>query len=392
MWGCPSTLKEALENQPPTSTDAGVLDPFEIPRHFPAIEFPEDNPPSLAKHELGRHLFFDFRLSVNGTRACGICHEPKKGWTDGFIRSLGATDEMVSRNSLSVVNVAYRDNLTWRNPDVHLLEEQLLTPLLGTDPIEMGMPEQETMLIARFEETDFYPQLFENAFPGEAMNYGNIAKAIANFERTIVSGRSPYDAFLNGDEEALSLSAQKGKELFFGPKLKCGHCHSGLFLDSPTDDAGNITARHGYYNTGLYDIDGAGSYPPEEIGLKKFTGLAEDMGVFRVPSLRNVMATGPYAHDGTAAEVDHLITAYARGGRWVQSGQYAGDGALNPFRSELITGFDLSDEERQDLLAFLEALTDEYILAPTHLRNPFCEEDSEGTITNAPCKPRFEVE
>ena len=122
------------------------------------------------------------------------------------------------------------------------------------------------------------------------------------------------------------------------------------------------------------------------------TGLQEDMGVFRVPSLRNVMATGPYTHDGTVAEVDHLLTAYARGGRLVQSGQYAGDGALNPYKSELIAGFNLSDEARRDLLAFLQALTDENILAPPQLKNPFCEKDSEENITNAPCKPRVELE
>lgn len=392
MCACTNTENEINPTDITTEPISDKYEPFVVPAHFPSVDFPTNNPPTIEKHELGRHLFFDFRLSINGTRACGICHEPPKGWTDGFVRSVGATNEMISRNSLSIINVAYRENLNWRDLNVHQLESQMLTPLLGTDPIEMGMPEDTTLLIQRLEATDFYPQLFEDAFPGQTMNYDNVAKAIGIFERTIISGNSPYDAYLQGHQNELSVEAQRGRTLFFGPKLKCSRCHGGLFLDSPTDENGEIIDRHGYFNTGLYNIDGQGGYPPEEIGLAAVTGSEEDMGVFRVPSLRNVMLTAPYSHDGTVANLDHLLTAYARGGRLVESGPYPGDGALNPYKSSLITGFNLSDAERSDVLAFLNSLTDHSLLTKSHLKNPFCETDTEGMIINAPCKPRYEID
>jgi len=335
---------------------------------------------SVEKVALGRLLFYDFQLSVDGGRSCGICHEPGKGYTDGFVKAVGTAGDVHPRNTLSVVNVAWRGPLTWRDPSVISLEEQLLAPLMGVEPIvEMGMGGEEALLLARLEDYAPYPELLTAAFPDDSapLSVDNVAKAIAAFQRTIITADSPYDRFLLGEEGAMSAAALRGMDLFFGDRLRCAECHNGLFLDRPLLDGGVVAEVPGYFNTGLYNLDGEGAYPPEDSGLAAITGDATHTGAFRTPSLRNVETTGPWSHDGTVASLDDVLSNYARGGRLLEDVAYAGDGATNPYKSPLIAGFTLDDDERTDVLAFLASLTDWDSLMAPDLADPFCRDTGE---------------
>lgn len=370
----------------PAPEEQPALTDVAFPEHFPDPLIPADNPLTDEKIQLGRYLFYDVRLSVNRLRSCGICHEPALGFTDGFVQAVGTTDEKHTRNTLSLINVAWREQLTWRDPSVTHLEAQLLTPLMGTEPVEMGM--NEALLVRRLAYTDLYPPLFAAAFPEDPdpITLENVGLALSSFQRTIIGGTSPYDRLLLGDDEALSPAARRGMALFFSDDLKCSRCHGGVFLDQPTDADGSPTDAHGYFNTGLYNVDGEGSYPEAEQGLIALTGEPSDMGRFRTPSLRGVETSGPWTHDGTVLFLEDLIDAYARGGREVLSGPTPGDGATSPYKSDLLTGFTLTGTDRADLLAFLSSLTDEGLLTRASLATPFCVEDDSGIIANAPCE------
>jgi len=161
-----------------------------------------------------------------------------------------------------------------------------------------------------------------------------------------------------------------GMELFFSERLECFHCHGGFnFTDSTTHASANVD-RVGYHNTGLYNIDGAGAYPPDNTGLHDMTGKRRDMGRFKAPALRNIAVTAPYMHDGSVLTLEDAISHYERGGRLLVEGAYPGDGRRNPFKSEFIRGFELSDDERVSLLAFLDALTDQAVLTDARFSDP----------------------
>ena len=159
-------------------------------------------------------------------------------------------------------------------------------------------------------------------------------------------------------------------ELFFSERLECFHCHGGFnFTDSTTHANANVD-RVGYHNTGLYNIDANGAYPEENTGLFDMTGLRRDMGRFKAPTLRNISVTAPYMHDGSIATLGEVLDHYERGGRLIENGPYAGDGRRSPFKSEFIRGFELSEAERADLIAFLGALTDEELLTAARFADP----------------------
>ena len=233
---------------------------------------------------------------------------------------------------------------------------------------------REEELVERLWNMDSYPELFAIAFPEyqEPVQIETMIKAISAFTRTIISADSSYDRFLQGDSSAMNESELRGMSLFFSDRLNCASCHSGLFLDRSLSDDGEISDSPGYFNTGLYNVDNAGGYPAEEVGLYSVTNNENDMGRFRVPSLRNVEITGPWGHDGSFSSLEDVIGAYARGGRLVQSGENAGDGADSPFIDPRLTGFSLTENELQDLLAFLFSLTDHSVLTNVSFANPFC--------------------
>jgi len=345
---------------------------WRIAENLPPPEVPADNPMSDVKVELGRRLFYDVRLSVNTTTSCASCHLQALAFTDGRPRSVGATGELHPRGAMSLVNTAYASRLTWANSLLDRLEDQALTPMFGDNPVEMGMAGKESQIEQLLRSDPHYSRLLPKAFPADADPYSvlNVIRSLASFVRTIVSFESPYDNFLRGDELAISDSAKRGMELFFSERLECFHCHGGFnFTDSTTHANANVD-RVGYHNTGLYNVDANGAYPADNTGLYDMTGDRRDMGRFKAPSLRNIAVTAPYMHDGSVPTLDEVISNYARGGRLLESGPKAGDGRRSPYKSEFIRGFELSDEERADLLEFLDSLTDASLLNNPDFSNP----------------------
>lgn len=295
-----------------------VIDDYKwsLPAGFPTPEVPADNPMTVEKVELGRMLFFDTRLSADGTQSCATCHDPARAFTDGRKVSVGITGEPGRHNAMTLVNVAYNSTQTWAANVPHL-EDQALRPMLGTEPIELGITGHETEVLARFTDDEF---------AGEEVSLRGITRAIASYERTIISGDTPFDRFVRGDKLAMSPAAQHGFALF--DSLGCAQCHTGFTLSS-------VFGEPRFFNTGLDDGDP---------GLFDVTGNAADLGKFKAPTLRNITKTAPYFHDGSAATLDDVLDHYAR--------------ATGPNISPLLKPFSLRPDERADLLAFLGALAD----------------------------------
>jgi cytochrome c peroxidase len=351
-----------------TTADAGPGFDWQLPKGFPIPSAPADNPMTAAKVELGRRLFYDARLSKNRTQACASCHEQRLAFTDGKALAVGSTGERHPRNAQSLANVAYVATLTWANPLLTTLERQALIPLVGEHPVELGFAGEEELLFTRLRTEDDYAARFQAAFPDEggAISLVTITKALAAFQRTLLSGDAPYDRWVNGDAAALSASAKRGLELFNSEALECYHCHAGFTFADSVAHAGTPTPDTPFHNTGLYNLDGNGAYPMGNAGLFDVTTRPGDMGRFRAPSLRNVSVTAPYMHDGSIATLRDVITHYAQGGRAKRM-----TGMLSPLQSDLVRGFTLTAQETDDLLAFLEALTDERFLTNPAYSNPF---------------------
>lgn len=338
---------------------------WSLPEGFPAPLVPADNPMSAAKVALGRDLFFDERLSRNQTQSCASCHEPARAFTDGRATSPGSTLEPGVRSAMSLTNVAYNATLNWANPDVLELEQQALGPLLGDAPVELGWAGREAELEARLRAIPGYRTQFEAAFPDdpEPVSLLNLTRALAAFERTLISGSSPYDRFLAGDMSALSDAALRGMELFFDEQLECFHCHGGFNFTQSSVHEGSSFPEASFHNTGLYNVDGRGAYPARDTGLHRITGHPADMGAFRAPTLRNIAVTAPYMHDGSVPDLEAALDHYGRGGRRIAEGPDAGDGRASFLKSPFVNGFSLTPDQKQDVIAFLNALTDEAFLA-----------------------------
>jgi cytochrome c peroxidase len=254
--------------------------------------------------------------------------------------------------------------------------------MLNEHPVEMGLAGRERELLSRLRGDPRYVEMFGAAFPGDAdaFTLDNVAKAIASFERTLISGGSPYNRLVWGGEmDALSDSARRGMRLFFSDRLRCSECHAGFTLSGPAAFEGDRDVRPAFHNTGLYDVDGQGAYPADNRGLAEHTGLPADMGRFRAPTLYNVAVTAPYMHDGSVATLDEVLDIYASGGRRLTSGPHSGDGRVSPNKSSRVVGFALTREDRRDVLAFLESLTDERFLTDPRFANPF-----DGSVAEAP--------
>lgn len=343
------------------------------PGHVPP-PVPADNPMSAAKVELGRHLFHDTRLSVDGTMSCASCHQAAHGFSDPRAELVGATGQRLARASMGLAHVGYFSTLTWANPVLETLEQQVVIPLYADNPVELGVGLDEAGIFGRLGADPAYAALVAEAFPERAgLDRTAVVRALASFLRTFVTGGSPYDRWAHaGDAGAMSPAALRGFELFTSERLECYHCHvpnqgfTGAFRV-----AGQDTVAFAFENDGLYNIGGTGAYPPDNRGLYEFSGKPTDEGRFRVPSLRNVMLTAPYMHDGSLAAIDEVIDMYARGGRLIASGPYAGDGARSPNKSLFVRGFTLSPAERADLIAFLESLTDPTLATDPRFASPF---------------------
>lgn len=331
---------------------------------LPKPAVPQENPVTGEKVELGRHLFYDIRLSVNRRHSCASCHRQELAFTDGLARAKGATGELHPRSSMSLINVAYAPRLTWVHPDLESLEEQVTVPMFGENPVELGLKGTFYAVLAEFRSDPVYRRLFPAAFPGQQdpFNLDVVTKAIASFQRTIISARSPYDRYRRGDSDALTEAAKRGEVIFFsGGKAGCFQCHGGWNFSGPLRWDGKQKVEVEFHNTGLYNLDSDGSYPSPNLGLFTYTKRAEHMGRFRAPTLRSIAVTAPYMHDGSISTLEGVIEHYAHGGR----------AGANPYTSRILRPLPLSSAEKQDLMEFLRSLTDEAALNDPRWSNPW---------------------
>lgn len=355
IFGCASSP------EPPDDSSAPLpLEP--LPVGFPEMVLPDDSPvltPELV--ELGRHLFYDKNLSRNRIVSCATCHKQELAFTDGLATSTGSTGAQTQRNSMSLVNVAYASTLTWSNPLLFTLEQQALIPLFATDPVEMGLRD-EAMMLERLVENERYQALFEAAYPDEdePITLANSIGALAGFQRNLISANSPFDRWLlQGDVGAINDDAKRGYALFSGHPFECTHCHVDFNLTDASFYEGKPTRTAPFHNNGLYDLDGEGAYPEPNLGIMSVTGDPKDMGRFKAPSLRNVAVTAPYMHDGSLSTLDDVLD------------HYSGGGARSVLQSALITGFELTKEDRKAMHAFFESLTDQGLLKNPAFGDPW---------------------
>lgn len=315
--------------------------------------------------KLGRFLFYDTRLSYNQLKSCSSCHDPAFCFTDGYRTSAGADGYNVKRNAPSLINSVFLKKYTWADTTVHNFAEQMQFPMFNTDPKELGIKGNEKIILERFESDPFYKKQFSDCFPHQKnpINIPNIIESIAAFESVIISFDSKYDAYSKGNKSALNMAAKKGMQLFFSERLACSKCHMNVTLGKEQELY--------YANTGLYNVDSKNSYPSEDQGLYDKTGNEKDKGKFKIPSLRNVLLTAPYTHNGSVQTISEMIDIYARGGRAIVEGSYKGDGKLNANKHILIKGFEISKEEKTDLIAFLGSFTDTGFFKKKMLLNPF---------------------
>ena len=301
-----------------------------LPRGFPVPAVPADNPMSDAKVVLGRRLFFESRLSVTGRYSCASCHQPARAFSDGLKVAVGATGESTSTNAMSLTNVAYNMSFGWSTPAVHSLEDQMRRPMLNDHPVEMGLKGREREVVAQLVADGAWRAAFTAAFPEAAgrFEFDHVIKSIAAFERTLISGHSPFDEYVfNGRHDALSEAAKRGMALFYSQRVGCGGCHSGFNFAGAWRDAQGATAEPSFANNG--------------VGAQ----------AVRVPTLRNVSQTGPYMHDGSLSTLAAVLAHYERAGLRENAANDQEPGrALHPFT--------LTGAQRRELIAFLQSLTD----------------------------------
>lgn len=346
---------------------------WSVPEGFPLPEVPDANPMTAAKVALGRRLFYDTRLSANGRQACASCHQPEHAFSEPRRRSVGSTGEQNRRNSLALVNIAYNESLMWAHPGIETVERQLLIPMFGDNPVELGIAGREAEVLARFREDGSYRSLFRTAFPGgRRLEFTHVVDALACFVRSLTSFESPFDEYAyGGRDDALSPEAIRGLGHFFSERFECHHCHGGFNFTQASTHESFALLDNPFHNTGLYNVDGEDAYPAHDQGLYELTRKISDRGRFRAPTLRNIALTAPYMHDGSLADLDAVLDFYAAGGRDIGSGEYAGDGRDNAYKSQFVGGFEMSPAERTELLAFLHSLTDRNFLERAENQDPF---------------------
>lgn len=346
---------------------------WDLPSYFPSPRVPDDNPMSAEKVDLGRYLFYDRRLSGNGTQACAGCHFQDKAFSDGRAVSRGSTGEFTPRSAQHLGNVAYNPTLTWANRSLTSLEQQMAVPLIGVNPVEMGVNDaNKAGVLQRFKDLPLYQAKFKAAFAAEAdpVTWVNLIKAIASFQRSLISANSRYDRARQG-KTVLTEQEERGQQLFFSEKAQCSQCHGSFNFNDQVVHASTQVLDLPFNNTGLYNIGGTGAFPSPNRGLFELTGQPGDMGRFRAPSLRNVEKTAPYMHDGSIGTLEEVLDFYAAGGRNLTEGPNAGDGRLNPNKNSLVTKIRLSAQDKADLEAFLRTLTDEEFLTNPRHADPF---------------------
>ncbi len=322
-----------------------VYDPtpyeLELPLGLPEMVIPEDNPLTKEGVALGRKLFYEKRLSGDNTMSCASCHNQALGFTDnGKAVSTGIDGVAGNRNAMQLINLGYGFSFFWDGRSKSL-EDQAIEPV--PNPIEMH--ESWPNAMDKLQADDEYPSLFYKAFGTDEIDSNLVAKAIAQFERTLISGNSPADAFVNNTAD-LSSSARLGFIIYTTEKGDCFHCHpvsNGLYTD-------NLFRNNGLDETSL------------DSGLAAVTKDPNDLGKFKVPTLRNIAQTAPYMHDGRFETLEEVIEHYNEGGH--------ASATIDPLMKHVGTGLNLAPQEKQNLLDFLNSLTDEEFLNNEDFSDP----------------------
>lgn len=319
------------------ATIAAADEFLSVPLGLPKLPVPADNPITKEKVELGKMLYFDKRVSKDGSVSCASCHVPKEGWAERDPVSTGILGQKGGRNAPTVINAAYAACQFWDGRAASL-EEQAVGPV--ANPIEMGS--SMDVVVQRFSTIPEYQQRFQKVF-GTGVTEKGFAQAIAAFERTILAGNSPYDQFKAGKKDALSDAQQRGLKIF--EKAGCANCH-----------AAPLFSTYEFHNAGV-----AATGAKADAGRKMVTKKEEDTGAFRVPSLRNVADTAPYFHDGSAKTLDEAVALMAAGGK------------DNPHRSsdlDAVREAKLTPRDQRDLIEFLNALSGSFpVIDPPKLPN-----------------------
>ncbi|HEX6960637.1 MAG TPA: cytochrome c peroxidase [Lacipirellula sp.] len=334
----------AIFHQPPETWPAPTVDegvPWEEIGLLPDMKHPADNPHSPAKEELGELLFFDPRLSGSRQMACASCHDADLGWADGRTTSFGMDRKPLARNAPSVMNVGYHKAFFW-DGRAKTLEEQAFHVLMNHDEMRSAADDMAETLGA----IPRYRELFEEGFGSEEVTIERVTKALACFERTIVGGRSRFDAFLKGRDQAMSDSAVLGMEIFRN-EGRCMNCHHGpLLSDSEFHDVGLSYYGRKYEDLGRYEV----------------TKKPEDVGKFRTPSLRNFQHSGPYMHNGLFASGRGVLNMYNAGmPTLVPKEEQEGDPLFPKTKSRHLRPLGLNGQDLADLEAFLEAASEPYL-------------------------------
>jgi cytochrome c peroxidase len=305
--------------------------PPKPPLGLPPVQWPEDDPYSAAKVELGKFLYFDKRLSPDDSVSCASCHAPEKAFTDGAAVSTGIGGQKGGRSAPTVINRAYSTEQFWDGRAASL-EEQAKGPI--ANPIEMTSEKTadaaHAAVVKRLKGVPGYMKMFQKAFDTKEVTIDHVAKAIATFERTIYSGNAPFDRYNAGDKKAMTAAQIRGMDIFFN-KTACDSCHLGF----------NFT-------DGSYENIGIGMDKPKpDLGRFVVSGKDDDQGAFKTPTLRDIEHTAPYMHDGSLKTLEAVLEHYDKGG------------IKNPHLDARIKPLKLSKEDKADLLAFLKALSGE---------------------------------
>jgi cytochrome c peroxidase len=328
----------------------------------------DDNNTLAWKEETGRYLFFDKRLSITKTKSCASCHDPAMAFTDGYRKPLGVFADLHFRNTPTLINMSGQKYFNWANPEILSIEEQMDGPLFGSHPIEMGLDSTDTHTLKYLEKDTYYTSLFKKAYPDDAnpVSWKNIKQSLAAYIKTFQSYNAPYDHYILKDTSAISESAKAGEMLFFSPKYNCGQCHRPPSFGA--DSTMQLTEQ--YANIGLYDYEIIAE-KGGDLGLFHSTGDKNDRGKFKIPTLRNLSLTGPYFHDGSAATLQDVLNVYQEGGRIITYGDFQGNGKRDSRKHPLISGIEMTEKEKLQLLDFLYSLNDFGITTNPKYQSPF---------------------
>lgn len=296
---------------------------FNVPSTFDSLpDIPKDNMLTPSRIELGKVLFFDTRLSGNGTVSCGTCHQKDFAYADHEPFTQSAHEDENPRNAPTLINVAYQKSL-FAGGGIHNLETQFLSPFVNETEMNFSINDAVRILTS----DTVYKRMAVEAY-GKDLDAYTVARAISSFERSLVSKGSDYDAYADGEKSALSPEAVHGMNLFFSQKTNCSSCHNGfLFTDQD------------FHNIGLYEND-------KDEGRAQITLDTNDIGKFKTPTMRNITLTAPYMHDGSLTTLEQVLEHYNGGGK------------KNANKDERIDSLKLTPKEMSEIIAFLKSLTD----------------------------------